>query len=166
MKREPLNTSIPLPHFQSGSGMLNHTGGDYSHSGMIDYPRFPISELHLGIFPDSMEFQSWKVIFKTEVCTRTAKPHLTMHWIKEVEMAKSIGDRLTARSIVVRTDFPDYGVLDATVASALKKALQHADALPKKSKCRRAACSKTRPVLTCEKSAYMISEYFPCNRSL
>ena len=47
MKREPLNTSIPLPHFQRGGAMLNHTGGNYSHSGMIDYPRLPISELHL-----------------------------------------------------------------------------------------------------------------------
>ena len=36
MKRESLNTSIPLPHFQSGDGMLNHAGGTYSHSGMID----------------------------------------------------------------------------------------------------------------------------------
>ena len=63
MKREPLNTSIPLPHFQWESGMLNHTGGTCSHSGMIDSPKFPISELHLRKFPDSMEFQSWKVIF-------------------------------------------------------------------------------------------------------
>ena len=47
--------------------MLSHTGGTYSHSGVIDYPRFPISELHLGKFPDSMEFQSWKVNFKTEI---------------------------------------------------------------------------------------------------
>ena len=36
--------------------MLNHTGGTSSHSGVIDYPRFPISELHLGKFPDSLDF--------------------------------------------------------------------------------------------------------------
>ena len=35
--------------------MLNHIGGTYSHSGILDYPRFPISELHLGTFPDSIE---------------------------------------------------------------------------------------------------------------
>ena len=45
MKSKPLNTSIPLPHCQSASGMLNHTGGTHSHGGMIDYPSFPISEL-------------------------------------------------------------------------------------------------------------------------
>ena len=46
--RKPLNTSIPLPHFQRGGCMLNHTGGTYSHSGVIDYPGFPISEWNLG----------------------------------------------------------------------------------------------------------------------
>ena len=69
--------------------MLNRTGGTHSPGGMIDYPRFPVSELHLGKFPDSMEFQSWNVNFKTEVCSKSADPHLTMHWIKEVEIAKS-----------------------------------------------------------------------------
>ena len=67
MRREPQHSSIPVPPFQSESGLLNHTGGTYSHSGVINYPRFPISKLHLGRFPDSMEFQSWKVNFKTEV---------------------------------------------------------------------------------------------------
>ena len=62
MNKKSLNTSIPSLHFQSRSGMLNHTGGTYSHSGMMDYPRIPLSELNLGKkFPDSMEFQSWKV---------------------------------------------------------------------------------------------------------
>ena len=80
---------------------------------MIDYPRFPISELHLGKFPDSTEFHSWKVNFKTEVCSNSAEPHLTMHWIKEVEIAKSIGALVTSRSIVGRNDFLDHDMLDA-----------------------------------------------------
>ena len=86
MRRESLNTSIPSPHFQSRSGMLNHTGGTYPHNGM-DYPRFPNSEMHLGKFPDSLKFQSWKFNFRTEVCLRTADPQVTMLWIKEVEIA-------------------------------------------------------------------------------
>ena len=121
MKREPLNTSIPLHHFQSEGGMLNLSGGTYSHSGMIDYLRFPISGLHLGKYPDSIKFQSWKVNFETLVCSKTAEPHLTMHWIKEVEMAKSIDELMTSRSIVGRTDFPDFKMLDAMIAPALKK---------------------------------------------
>ena len=71
-RRELQNLSTPVPHFQSGSGSLNHTGGTCSHGGMIDYPRYPISEMHLGRSPDSMEIQRWKVNFKTEVCSKTA----------------------------------------------------------------------------------------------
>ena len=140
MRREPQNSSIPVPRFQCGGGLLNHTGGTSSHNGMIDYTRFPISELHLGNFPNSMEFQSWKVNFKTEVCLKSADLHLTMHWIKEVEKAKSIDELMTSRSILGRNDFtddelltsrstlgrndfPDYDLLVAMIASALKRLL-------------------------------------------
>ena len=61
--------------------------------------RFPISEMHPGTFQNSMEFQSWKVNFETEVCANTVFPRVTMHWIKEVEIAKSIDDLTTPRSI-------------------------------------------------------------------
>ena len=37
------------------------------YSGMMDYPRIPMTGVRLGKFPDSMEFPSWKVNFKTEV---------------------------------------------------------------------------------------------------
>ena len=33
MRREPENSSIPVPRFQRGDGILNHTGGTYSHGG-------------------------------------------------------------------------------------------------------------------------------------
>ena len=131
---------------------------------MGDYPRFPISEMHQGKFPDSMEFQSWKVNFMTEVCPKTAHPHLTIQWIKEIEMAKSIDERLTSRSIVERTDFPDYDMLDAMIASALKKASQHARSLPKKSKWRRAARSKRRPILTRKTDCLHDLWAFSCNQ--
>ena len=119
---------MPVPRFQSGGGLLIHIGGTYSHGGMIDYPRFPISELHLGKFPHSMECQSWKVNSKTEVCSKSTDPHLTMHWIKEVEIAKSSDELLTSRSIVGRNEFPeftDYDMLCAMIASALKRLLTH-----------------------------------------
>ena len=69
IRRETRNSSIPAPRFQSGSGLLNHTGGTYSHGGMMDYTRFPISEV----------------------------PHIIMHWSKEVEIAKSIDKLVTSR---------------------------------------------------------------------
>ena len=40
MRREPQNSSIPVPRFQRGAGVNDHTGGIYSHSGMIDCPRW------------------------------------------------------------------------------------------------------------------------------
>ena len=49
--------------------------------------------------------------------------YLTMQWIKEVETAKSMGDLLIWRSIVGRSDFHDYDMLDAMIDSALKKLL-------------------------------------------
>ena len=76
--REPQNSSITIPRFQRGAGVSDHSVGTSSHDGMIDCPRFPISEMRHGKFPDSMEFQSWKVNFKTEACSKSADPHLTM----------------------------------------------------------------------------------------
>ena len=64
---------------QRGGGILNRTGGIYSHGGMMDYTRFPISEMHLGRFPNSIESQSWK----TNLCSETADPHLAMHWLRQ-----------------------------------------------------------------------------------
>ena len=89
VRREPQSMSVPTPLFNQGLATLNpvsRTGGTYSHNGMMNCPRFPISEMHLGKFPDSLEFQSWKVNFKTEVCAKSALPHNTMHWIKEVDI--------------------------------------------------------------------------------
>ena len=77
----------------------------------MDYTRFPISELYLGKFPDSLEFQSWKANFKTEVCSKTAVPHFTMHWIKEVETAKSIDELVASRSIAGQADFSDFDMM-------------------------------------------------------
>ena len=89
VRGEPQDSSIPVRRLQNGAGFfLHHTGGTYSHGGVMDYPRFPIWEIHLGRCPHSVELQSWNVNFKTEVCSKTADPQLTMQWIKEVEIAK------------------------------------------------------------------------------
>ena len=128
MIREPRSSAIPTPRFNHGVASLNpfsHTGGTHSHNDMVAYPRFQISEMLLGKFPDSLEKQSWKVILETDACSETAVPHLTVHWIKEGEIAKSIDDLMTSRSVTGRTDFPDDDMLDAIFASALKKLLTH-----------------------------------------
>ena len=146
VRREPQDSSTPVHRFQKGAGILHDTGGTYSHCGMMDYPRFPISELHLGKFPDSFEFETWEVNFKTDVCANSVLLQITMHWIKEVEKAKSIDCLMTSRSMTGRTDVPNYCTSDAMIASALKKLLTHVHF--EKCKCRRATSSVTRPILT------------------
>ena len=76
---------------------------------MIEDPRNQISELHL---PDSVEFQCWKVNFKTEVYANSPCPTVTMPWTKESEIATSMDDLMTSQS--------DFEVLDTKIASALK----------------------------------------------
>ena len=107
------------------------TGGTYSHGGIMDYARFPISELHLAKFLESKEFQSWKVSFKTEVCSKTANPQITLQWITEVEKARSIDELSTSQSILERTDFPDYEMLDVLMASSSKTFLSSHVHFPK-----------------------------------
>ena len=56
--REAQSSAILTPRFDQGAPSLNpffRTGGTYSFNGMMDYPRFQISGMHLGKFPDSNE---------------------------------------------------------------------------------------------------------------
>ena len=80
-----------------------------------------LKKMHLGKFPHPDEFQCWSVNFKTEECASTPFPQLTMSWIPEVEMARSIDDLITSQSIEGRRDFSDFDILDARIASALRK---------------------------------------------
>ena len=90
--------------------------------------------MHLGKFPGSVEFESWKVDISRKKCARTPNPQITVHWIKEVEIAKSIDELMTSRSIVGRTDFHDFDMLDATIACFFKTLLNTHIQLPKVSK--------------------------------
>ena len=132
----------------------------------MDNPRFPISEMHLREFLDSLEFQSWKVNIKTEVRSKTAEAHLTTHWIKEeVGIAKSVSDLMTSRSTTGRKDFPDYDVLDAMIASALKKLLTHVHFQRRVSDEEQRAQKDDR-FLRGRQIAHMIYEYFSGHRTL
>ena len=111
-----------------------------------------------------MEIQSWNVNFKTEVCTRTADPQITMLWIKEVEIAKSIDELVTSRSIVGRTHFPDFDMLHAMIASALKELLNTQIHFRKKDvSVEEQRAQKHDRFLRGRHIAYMIYEYFRAN---
>ena len=64
---------------------------------MMETPRYAISELHIGKFPDPDDFQCWRVNFETEVYVSTSTPELTMSWINEEEMAGCIDDLVTSQ---------------------------------------------------------------------
>ena len=113
-----------------------------------------------------MEFQSWKVNIKTEVCSKTADPHLTMQWIKEVEIAKSIDELMTSRSIVGRADFLDYDMLDAMIASASKKLLDKHVHFRRRRVSVRATRSKVRLILSRKANCLYNLRAFSRNRSL
>ena len=83
-------------------------------------PSYLSSEMHLGKFPDHTEFQSWRVNFRTDVCSKAKKPRLTLQWIKEIETAESLDDLITPKSIT-GNNFPDFEELDLMMAAALKK---------------------------------------------
>ena len=95
---------------------MHRAGGICSQKCMIDTPRYATSELHVGKFPDTDDFQCWRVNIKTEVCESTSTPQLTMSWIIEVEMAGSIDDLVTSQSTKAES-FPDFEMLDARIAS-------------------------------------------------
>ena len=59
------------------------------------------------------------------MCAISSHPTITMSWIKEAEIAKSIDDLMTSQSIEGRSNFPDFDVLGAKVASALKKIISN-----------------------------------------
>ena len=91
---------------------------------MMENPRNEISELHLDEFTDSSGFRCWKTIFRTEVCSCSGFLADAMFWIKEVEVAKSVDDLLMSRSMKGLV-FPNFEMLDAKIASALKRIISN-----------------------------------------
>ena len=66
---------------------------------------------------------------------------------REVEIAESMDDLLTSRSITGRQDFTGYDMLDAMIASVLKELLTHVHFV-KRVSVKRAACSERRAIST------------------
>ena len=131
LRRDAQSSTIPNPSQEEVQGPLYHTGGTYSHNGVMDYPRYSILEMHLGKIPDSTELQGWKVNFQAETCASSQFPHSTMHWFTVVDMTKSTDDIMTSRSITGRTDFSDCDLLDAKIALCLEKAHHEYALVPK-----------------------------------
>ena len=83
-----------------------------------------------------------------------------MHSIKEVEIAKSIDELVTSRSIVGRTDFSDYDILDAMIASALNKLLDKHVRFRRRESVEEQRAQKYDRFFRRRQIAYMIFEHF------
>ena len=81
-------------------------------------------DLHFDKFPTPATFDCWKIRFKTEVCTCSQFPTEAMQWIKEVELVDSV-DELRSSSSTRGISMPNFEVLDARIASALKKIIHN-----------------------------------------
>ena len=76
--------------------------------------------MHFDKFLNPSTLQCWKTSFKTEVCSCSNSPTEAMLWIKEVERVESVDDLSTSQSIGQRR-FPNFEMIDAKIASAMKK---------------------------------------------
>ena len=107
-----------------------------------------------------MEFQSWKLNFRTVVCMPTAEPQVTMLWIKEVEVAESVDEIVTSRSITGQHNFPDFDMLDSMIASALKKLINTQSTFRKRASVEEQRVQNSDRFLRGRQIAYMIYEFF------
>ena len=83
-----------------------------------------------------------------------------MQWIREVEIAKSIDELMTSRSIAGQSDFPDYDMLDAMIASALKRLLDKRAHFRKRVSVEEQRAPKYDRFSRGRQIAYMIYEHF------
>ena len=120
LRREPQSSTIPTPRFSKNP----NTWASYWRNLCSNLYDGNSEVCHLGIaflkFPDPDDFQCWRVNFKTELCVCTPFPQFTMSWVNEVEMGGSTDDLMASQSIRGKT-FPDFEMLDARIASALRK---------------------------------------------
>ena len=134
------------------------SGGDFPKNYGADQQRLKISDLHFDKFPTPATFASWKIRFKTEVCTCSQFPTEAMQWIKEVEMVDSVDD-LKSSSSTRGIQMPNFEVLDARIASALNKII-HNSHFKIRICLEEHLAQKQDRLLRGRQIAYLIYEYF------
>ena len=98
--------------------------GRFSKNSGADQQRLQISDPHFDKFPTPATFACWKIRFKIEVCISSQFLAEAMLWMKEVEMVDSV-DELRSSSSIRGISMPKFEVLDARIASALKRIIHN-----------------------------------------
>ena len=102
---------------------------------------------------------TWRVNFKTEVCSKATNPSSALQWIKESETAKSLDDFLTPKPFTDK-NFPDMEELDLMMAAALKKCYDKQTHFRKKIRVEEQKAQKNDRFIRGDKIAYFMYDYF------
>ena len=162
IRREPRNSSILVPRFQSG--VWNSTSywwnlfsqwydglPEISHTGNASWK---IPRLH-GLSKMESQLQDWSMLKNSRSSSHSALDQRSWDCERTFGIAIDCGANRFPRL--------RYAWCDDCVC--IEKAPQHADTLPKKSECRRAMCSEKRPILTREADCWHDVRAFSCNWS-
>ena len=124
--------TIPMPIFATKRLTTSSTMPvELWQNYMVAQQRQQISELQFDKFPNPQSFLVWKTRFTNQVTTCCSDfPSDAMLWIKEVEMVGSVDELTFSRSIAGK-NFPNFEMLDAKIASALKKIIQNSHFMKK-----------------------------------
>ena len=155
----------PIPCFQRAR-KKSHDSGDcpmsmtHNHAAGINNSKWHDKLPGLSNTGNaSSEFQSWRVNFRTDVCSKAKNPCLAMIWIKEIETAKTIDDLITPKSIT-GTDFPDNDELDMMMTAALKKCYDRQTHFRKKISVEEQRAQKNDRFLRGRQIAFVIYDHF------
>ena len=117
--------TIPIPTFaRRPSTKSSLIAVEIPQNFMAGQQRQQVSKLQFHKFPDPQSFLVWKIRFKIQVTTCSDRPSEAMLWIKEVELVDSSEELKSSRSVSGK-NFPNFEMLDAKIASALKKIIQN-----------------------------------------
>ena len=83
-----------------------------------------------------------------------------MLWIKQVEIDKSIDQLVTSRSITGQPKLHDFDMLDAVIASAMKKLINTQSKFRKRASVEEQRAQNSDQFLRGRQIAYMIYKYF------
>ena len=127
-------------------------------NSMVGQQRQQISELQFDKFRNPRCSLVWKIRFRNQVSTCSDFPSEAMLWIKEVEMVDSSEELKSSRSVSGK-NFPKFEMLDANIASALKKITQNSQ-FKKKVSLEEQKAQKEDRFLRGRRIAFMIYDYF------
>ena len=151
--------TIPMPTFARRSSTTSSSFLlDIPQNSMVGQQRQQISEFQLDKFLTPQSFLCWKLRFKNQVTACSDFPSEAMLWIKEVEMVDLLVELKSSRSTAGKK-FPNFEMLDAMIASALKNIIQNSHFKAKVS-LEEPSAQKEDRFLRRRQIAFMIYDYF------